>query len=532
VTAATPQSSRLERTDRLLLAGLLALALAPRLALIGLNSAEYTDGILQINAFQYGFPLWPPLYTLAVKFVALAVGDPVIAGRLVSILAGSLLVVPIYLAAHRLAGRRAAVYAVLFWLVNAVAGRWSLRVMSDMLFALLFFWSSVLFLRFIETGLPFDRREGPALEDERTTLDSAGTLFVANLLGALALLTRLQGILLMIPGLLAIIAFLRARRGGVRIHEFAALAGSIVAWIAALAWFARLLPAHGAQTAGRASDALFPTLLSYGYLAECFVLLLPYFITIPVFVLCLVGVGLFLAGDRRGFLFALIFLALGALLIGIQAVFQAFQERYLLPLIPFMTVLAGAAAARWEAVARRPAFVRAALVVVLLYSFGWMAGSLALQRDAFGDLKRAAVFCRTLPAGARIFSNESYDALRDRPDVAAVKMTFWANRPVRTLTDPTVLQSGDYVCLHSFYGGLSDYPTLRPSLRLPRQLALLRERFELEEVDWFQSGLVPLLPDITENPDLHASPAWWIYRYAPQRFRTVVLRIVAVRAPR
>ena len=215
------------------------------------------------------------------------------------------------------------------------------------------------------------------------------------------------------------------------------------------------------------------------------------------------------------------YLVLAVAILWTQAIFSSFQSRYLLPLIPFMMVFAGVAAARWEErTARHLLWVRVALIAILVYSFAWTAGVLFLQRGVFGDIKQAAQYCSTLSPEARIFSNEIY-----KPTMPAVKMSHWSGRRVERLGDSRLLGKGDYVCLHSAYGGLSRFPTLVPALRLDQQMELLRRRCDFEEVAWFEATIIPLLPDVMENPDTHQNPAAWFYRYQRQRFRTVILRI-------
>jgi 4-amino-4-deoxy-L-arabinose transferase-like glycosyltransferase len=531
----TPSNPKCDRADVKIIGAFLLIAFAARLACLRLNSAEYTDGILQITAFEYGFTFWPPLYAALTKALAFAFGDLITAGRLVSILASSLLVIPIYLTAHRLAGRRAAMYAVLFYLVNSIAGRWSIRVMSDALFACLFFWSAALLIRCFELGrggrLSEVGQVGNLSSSDSAPVGSSGGdeqvanwshFFAGNILGALSLLTRMQGLLILPLSAAALIACLRSPRNRHPVGKHAPLLiVALALWIAALAWFGLLLGAHGEQTAQRASASMFTTLLSYGAMIESFVLLFPYFITIPVFILFLAGAGLFLAGDRRQFVFAIVFLAAGAVIIGMQAVFMAFQERYLLPLIPFMMVLVGATAARWEAYVRRTYIVRIALAIILLYSLAWTTATLLLQRDAWGDLKRSAEFCRTLPPQARIFSNEVY-----RPGMPAVKMTFWAGRAILAFDGSQAPAAGDYVCLHSAYsGGLKPYPALIPTVPLGEQIAAFKKQYNCSEVKMFRSSLTPILPDIMEAPGTHPNPAWWLFRYTRQDFVTVILRI-------
>ncbi|MCX8036988.1 MAG: hypothetical protein N3D11_08060 [Candidatus Sumerlaeia bacterium] len=514
--------------DRKILLLFVAIALAARLACLNLNAAEYTDGILQIIAFQYGFTFWPPLYTALIQALKGAVGDAETAGKLISIAASALLVIPVYWTAFRLGGRRASVYASLLLMANALAWRWSIRVMSDALFVVLFFSSAVLYWAGV-CGL----RDLPA-GDEKSRRLRENMLYAAmvfgSFLGALGGITRFQGVLslVMFGGVLILAIRWRKRTSSPnRLTAAAVVAIALYVVIWSIGFRASLFGGHTKQIAERAGAGLGASLLNYWNLIESFVLLFPYFITVPVFVLCLLGLITLLKGDFGMRVFGLVFLAIAAALIAMQAVFSAYQERYLLPLIPFMMVMGGVAAARWEQSAvGRLRWVRAALCLILFYSLGWSLAVIWLQRGAFGDIKQAAQYCASLPPDARIFSNEFY-----KPEMPAVKMSYWSGRKVEGLDDSARLVKGDYVCLHSCYGGLSPVPTLvAPMLRFERQIELLRQRYDVSEAAWFESSLVPLLPDIMENPDTHQNPAAWFYRYTPQRFRTVIFRIEGMRS--
>jgi 4-amino-4-deoxy-L-arabinose transferase-like glycosyltransferase len=517
-------------TDRKILLVFIAISLALRVACLNLNAAEYTDGILQITAFESGFTYWPPLYTVAAKMLAPAAGDLERAAKLVSILSSTLLLIPLFSLAFRLAGRRAAVYATLFYLANPIAARWGIRVMSDSLFALLFFWSAALLLHVWDWTPEAETIGG---EPDRTALPVAAFV-AACLMGPLAALTRYHGLLLLLLQWPAARAFLARWRGDRSRSRLAVAATALLPWLLVLAWLGTHGALHQKQIAERAGSSPVEALTVYWNLGESFVLLLPYFFTIPVFVLSAVGLAIFLGRASRGGpegqsakRFAGIFVVFLALLVAAQSVFGAFQERYFLPLVPFMAILAGEAAARWEEGARR-VMARGALAAILLYSFGWSSAVLVLQREAFGDIKQAARYCSTaIPRGARIFSNEWF-----RAGMPAIKMTFWAKRPVEGFDGSESLSKGDYLCLHSLYGGLNAYPSLRPSVRFREQLDAVRARYDCTEIAWFEAVTVPLLPDIMENPDTHTNPVAWFYRYAPQRFRTVILRIDGVRSSR
>lgn len=543
MTDSTTEPRRLAAADWKWIGLFVVVSLVARLACINLNAAEYTDGILQITAFEYGFTFWPPLYTVLVKGVATVAGDLELAGKLISILSSSLVILPVYWAALFLVGRRAAVWATLLYLANAIAGRWGIRVMSDALFSLLFFAPAAILIVLIGSDKSADESKG----DVRL-------FWVAAVLAPLSALTRYQGIFLLPLEIIAMIVLSSRREqtgAGTPTTSFV-IAGLL--WLAPIVWLVTHFGGHGQQIGQRAGASPLLALLNYWNLAEAFALLFPYFVTIPVYVLSVVGFGLFAFGDRSQRTFAWCFFIFAGIVIAMQSVFSSFQSRYLLPLIPFMMVFVGVAATRWEErVAQRRTVIRAALIACLLYSLAWTAAVLVLQRGAFGDIKEAAQFCSRLPDDARIFSTESY-----KPQMPSVKMSYWAGREIAgfgVYTQDTPfragdrvirpgdaitnsgellsLQPGDYVCLHSGYGGLNLAPLLAEHLRFGRfgrQIEMLSRHYELEEVGVFGSELIALLPDIMENPDSHQNPAAWFFRYQPQRFRSTVFRIKSVRS--
>ena len=116
-----------------------AISLVVKLTLIRLNGGEYTDGIIQLQLWNSPVVFFPPGYGLASRVLGFLTGDPAMAGRLVSILA-SAAVLPVFyrLAFQVLKDERASVWAVLFLALSPIFNRWSLRVMTDSLFLLLF----------------------------------------------------------------------------------------------------------------------------------------------------------------------------------------------------------------------------------------------------------------------------------------------------------------------------------------------------------------------------------------------------------
>ncbi|MBM3335131.1 glycosyltransferase family 39 protein, partial [Candidatus Sumerlaeota bacterium] len=244
-------------TNRKILLGFLAVSLLLRLACLNLNAAEYTDGILQITAFDYGFTFWPPLYTLATKAVALLLGNLEQSAKLVSILSSAALMIPLFSMALDLAGRRAAIFALLFYMTNAIAWRWSIRVMSDSLFTVLFFWAATLCLRSAWQAA----EDAPS--DDKANRKPIRLFVAASFLAALAALTRYQGVLLLAFGLIPLRQIWQRRADRQQLRVSAPLVLAILPWIAVTAWMIGHSWRHGQQIAERTGPTPGQTLSIY-----------------------------------------------------------------------------------------------------------------------------------------------------------------------------------------------------------------------------------------------------------------------------
>jgi 4-amino-4-deoxy-L-arabinose transferase-like glycosyltransferase len=75
--------------------------------------------------------LFPPLYPLLIALVLLAIDNAEVAGRVVSVVAGALLVVPVFLMALHLYGRRVAFIAAAFIVLNPALISFSVSVYSE-----------------------------------------------------------------------------------------------------------------------------------------------------------------------------------------------------------------------------------------------------------------------------------------------------------------------------------------------------------------------------------------------------------------
>jgi len=208
----------------LLLALALRVAAAANTAVINHDGARFTMSARAIRAGDWETalnvePRMPPLYPIAIAGLSAITGSLGFAGVLISVLCGTLLVVPVYLLARAIWNDRVAFLA---GLVVAILPDLALNagdVWTEPLFFLMFF---------ISAAATWFAGERPAL----------WKFSVAGLAGGLAVLTRPEGLytLAAILGWGALVAWIRRREPEGRALR---LAGPLVA---ALIWIAVLFP--------------------------------------------------------------------------------------------------------------------------------------------------------------------------------------------------------------------------------------------------------------------------------------------------
>jgi len=512
---AQTRSAFLSPLSLLILAGI-----AGRIFLLNWYRGEYTDGIIQLQLFENENTYFPPLYPLLAGWTERLVGHPVLAGRLVSLLASTLALIPLYHLTRRLFSERAALWAGVFYLAAAVPNRWALRVMSDSLFTFFFMLALMAFV------FSLRRPEGegiahlPRKMSRELTLALSRArlrrwLYVLIAAAGLATLTRYQGLALL-P--LVVVSLYRNRRGYTK-WELLETALSLLPWLALLYWLRVRGFGHPEQFAGRVHATPWHTLLAYWDMAETFVLYLPYALTVPVFALAVAG---FVSSGGSPLLKAtrwtLVYLF--ALWLVVHAAFQSFQYRYFLPLVPLLMLFAGGGMAGLEGYFHRRRW-RGALALGLCavaLSLAFSAAALFFQRNAFADFTEVGGWIAGGNfRGGKIFATEVYN-----PGNYNLKLSFWAGQPVAFLEslDSPALQPGDFLVLSNVYNA-----------PLERFHAALSSRYEFDVVSRTQNyRLIPLLPDIMVNPPGATSqPLCMAYRYYPQEYYSYVIRITGVR---
>ena len=487
------------------LVAIVTASLAVKLSLIGWNRGEYTDGIIQLHLWDSPVVFFPPLYTILVHLLNLVVGNPLISGRLVSILASSLVPIALFYTARRLGDEQAGLWAALLWVLSPMQNRWGLRVMTDSLFTLFF---TIALLYYIDAVLERRDRSHQALR---------GMFFWTGV----ATLTRYHGLAvfaLTLPLLRWQIKYRKKREPdepretGKRFAWPSWLV--LIPWVGLGGWLIYRGFGHFGQFADRASHGLLITGLSYFNHLEGYILYLPWAIGYPLAILP-VFVVIKMKGQWGPWgLVRVLTLFLLAIWLIVQTGFQSFQFRYFLPLLPLFCLLGGYGI---RLITRERLFSSTIRTAILFLLIAWPTVLsvlvVGLQRDAFGDITDAAFFVSDQPAEVRVYSNEWY-----RADVGSVKMSFWSGRAVYGYHPGLLdqLRAGDLVALHNVYG------------QTDREIQILRSRFGTEVVFRSRRLLYPLLPDIMAwPPGATSNPIAMAYRFMPQEYETVVVRLTA-----
>lgn len=504
---------------------LLGIAFAYRLATCWINQAEYTDGIIQVRQFSEPLGIWPPLYSALVYPLKFILGFEW-AGILVSVVASSLAIVPLYRMARRAFGTRAALYAGIFYLCAPVAARWGIRAMTEATFCLLLWWA-------IERLC--------SASDERHERTARWALFWGAMAVAGASLARYQGVLL-VPAVLVCAWWMKARFGKLALRPLLGLLplALLPLWVTTVEYGSGDF-IHAQQFSERAFDAAMPSYQVLALNGEAFVAYFPYFITYPA--MAFAFFGMFWMRQRRGPFFGWLVFWHFAMTLVLQSYFSSFQERYFLPVMVYFWVLAGAGMyaieERWH---RHGAHLRRySFPYLMIGSFVWGAAMsffvLWGQREAFGDIARASrMAAKVAGKSAPIYTNELY---RADPLIAAVKVRFYAGRPVDYLgvdyLDPMKVQA--YFAGAERHPPVSEMPAgaivvLSDTYGAQSQYAYLAQYYDLRAVqpppghsNPETARLMPILPEIMERPGVAQNPLAWMFRYEWQNFATTVYRV-------
>lgn len=523
--------------------GLVAANLAWRLVWLPVSRGAYTDGILQLTSFREGITYWPPLYTaLAHLFAWIPPVGLEGSARLVSAIAASLAVIPIEYVGRRLFGQRAGLLGVLAYTLSPIPLRWSVQPMTDATF--MAFWMASLGYLTMACGATwpdlFEQTEKKSPPDPKA---AGKALLLASLMGALAALTRYQGLLLL-P--LLIVAMLKIQKGFAK-HEGPPGIPPVVSlapWLLVVGWGVLLVSMRDSnagqaeQFASRAAASPLLTGLNYLFLFEQFVLTSPYFVGYGIFGFFLFGLLRINFGTKRILQAVWVGTFLTAGLLVVHSAFQAFQTRYLLPIVPFLCMVAGHGMGVWEKRCKdHPKRFYALLGLAMGHAVIFSCLVAYFQGSPFLDVKRAGEAIREHAPQARVFTIEDYGKLGFKP----AKLAFWSGRDEKDIGQYVAqpeLMPGDLIVLSSFYGavgvpglqrgGYSTYRDLLTQITAEEwSLANLNavERYPCVVAETFSHVSVPLLPDIMQEPLTHTNPLAWYLRYVPQSFQTTILKV-------
>jgi hypothetical protein len=560
--SATSPSSIQTPGNRTLLLTLMGVHTLLRLALLNVNQGEYTDGILQLTQFERTDSFWPPLYTALVWGLRLCGLEALTAGRLVSIAASAALLPALWWTARTWAGRRSALFAGILYAISPVVMRWSIRVMTDMTFVCLFQWACAAVLLLWSRGsaaLPAESALSPsspisqpikqnweAALRQRPGLTLAGL----TLLSVLAALTRYQGLLLAPVVAVTFVALWLGRlpaSRGCHHRPWGALAAQLT-WLTLPAWLLFQRFGHVQQVANRIPPGdIWTVATTYWGRFEMFLYLIPYILTLPVFVFFMAGLLTKPASAqteestsplplRRFFLYCSVCILVA------QTAFLSFQERYLLPLLPFAFICAGAGMARCEEALtqwgkRGHTVFQGLVLLTVCWSFGFGLLAIALQRGAFADLSDAGHYLRSLtdlPPDTRIYTTESYGP---NPGMEGIHLAFVSGRKALPLLgktgDPAQMAPGSLVVIdsRSIQGWDPSAPPTDPAQGFGRYwnfVQYLKTRYNLKLLKdaEFTHSTIPLLPDILGAGGEQSETAW-LARYQKQMFKTGVFVVEA-----
>lgn len=493
-------------------------ALAVRGFFLPAANGAYTDGILALETFKYGLSYWPPFYAIAARLFAWIPGVGLEGGgRLVSFIAGILVIIPLMALTKALFGRRASRWSATAWILSPMAMRWSLQPMTDALMVAL--WTATLAAVALaaRSWRPELFAQGEAQTQSPNPRNAFRWMIVASSLGTLATLTRYQGIFLLIPICIVILWRLKTRNSVPSPQSSVLL--SLLPWLFVPLWFVRegLAPLinHFNQFGERSSG-----INLYWLMFEEFAMRLPYFASWGLFGFFMYGLLRVNWSTWRLRWAGWISLALAILILGLQSAFMSFQERYLFPLIPLVCVFAGHGFATWQRrCERRPVTFWIVVAPALAYALVFSSIVALRQCQPFEDLKLAARAVAKFPEAkiGKIYTNETYNPAVDEK-IGPPKSMFWTGRKVQYMMQGAWgdLRPGDVVICSSWNSGM---PLDQFEAMIDARVRLMK----LNVIGRYVSSTLPLLPDLV--PGLNQNPQAMAFRYQTQYFETIVVQV-------
>lgn len=521
------------KQDRYYLIGFMIVSLLLKLTVININGGEYTDGILQLLVFKIDSGLYPPLYGALSYLVSLFGTDLETAGKIVSISASVLTLVPLFYMAKFLAGSTSAKFSLILFSVCALQWRWSLRVMTDSLY--LFFSTLALYCIIRTVAAYLDSRKTSERESQMGLIVISDRFFACGIIvSALSVLTRYQGIvfapLIAITGILLIIMRWRVSRG-LKISVVPPWSSfALLSWITVPIWMWYHGFVHQGQFSERAVQTNQGMMLAWWNTFESFVLISPYYFGYPIMVLAIAALlnklGQIEPGRKKAFIWCWLIPSL--LLLVLHSIFGSFQYRYMLPILPLGCIVAGIGATNLEDYfrLREKAWVfRMAFMGGIIYLAFQSLSVVYLQSETFADQKIVAKKLKEYPKEVPVYANELYGSFEK---LRCVKLSYWSDREVKSIFDSKTndgiakLPIGSLVILGTQYGGDSSVQGLFHSLS---------EKYVMEPVyqNPIFSRITPIHDDIMANPMFNQNPMMWVMRYVPQQFSTQMFLVKSVK---
>ncbi|MCI0414936.1 glycosyltransferase family 39 protein [bacterium] len=442
------------------------------------NQAEFTDGYAFLKWFiSFGGENFfdvsskhMPVYPLLIKIPALFL-DPVLAGRLISALAGFFCLFPIYQLCLEVYGERTALLATILFTVSAQILFLTTRVLSE-----------PLFLAFSFTAILHAFR---LFSDQK--INSLPWLI---LFSGLAGLTRPEGLTFVPLWIFGLIQAFRRRH----------FKSVLLSLPPLLLWFGyMLIVPQGGATYGSDMSRSLHSLSSWRLFRNLwmYVEIYPYVIFFPVLIFA--GYNLFseLTPKRKVWLMLIAYVHVSILTV--LSVFWAWTTRFLA--LPISVLLIEAAAGMDRFANRLPKWFSKCLIFATIVGSSVFAMiALHYQKDTFADIKNSAQYIRSHFPDSRIFSNDPF------------KVSCYTNGEVNKYEQKPIYRSGDIIALHSFYGDLE------------RDVTWLTTHYQVEEVFRTDSVVIPVLANtiITKGSN---TPEVAARRFHGQTFTSVVLRI-------
>jgi 4-amino-4-deoxy-L-arabinose transferase-like glycosyltransferase len=467
----TGADSSLHASRRALL-WIVAVFCISRLFLFPFNEAEFTDGYFYVQ-WSFAHPGFRhPLYPILIQAFSLFL-DPILAGRLVSSLAGVGSLFALYALGRKVYGEKAAIYACGLFTISPLIVWIHTRVLSESLFLSLFLLTLFYFLKCLENL-------------------SWKSFFLMVLFSGLAMLTRPEGIAF-VP-LIFFTTFYYIRRGSWK----AVLKGSpgLLTWLFFFAWM--LLEGWTYKNVMESSlrQATIVDLFTYLILyLESY----PYVACYPVFALALLG---FLERSPAGrFRWILTVAYVHVLWFAALSIHRWWSTRFLIP--PLSLLLIEAAAMLESLQARWSKLSWIALTAFIIVSSTVLAGaSLYFQKEIFADIKSTAIFAGKQFPKQRLISDE------------VTKVAYYSKKDVVRYDRGASLSPGDVLLLHSFYTPLTN------------ELQALSQKYNMVLLGRSRAYSIPILANIhTETSRETHSPIQFVWRFQRQRFESFVIGI-------